>query len=107
MAILICLSGNTHEDIDALFGVIRRFLVGMSWRNVAEFEKLVRDSLANYPGQVVVEVVAGTLDLQSWFEADSVHNAPVALLSAWPRKRTSWDAPCSVLNLLNERAANL
>ena len=57
-----------------MFGVIRRFLVGKSWRNLAEFEKLVRDSLANYPGKVVVEVVADTLDFKSWFEADGVHN---------------------------------
>jgi len=56
--------GNTHEDIDALFGVIRQHLrrKGTRWRTLAEFEALVRETLQGYPGNVRVELVTDVLD---------------------------------------------
>lgn len=64
-----------------MFGVIRRFLVGKSWRNLDEFEELVRSALSRYEGKVVVEVVTDTLDFKTWFEADGVMNKHLARFS--------------------------
>lgn len=60
--------GNTHEDIDALFGVIRRYLVrtGARWRNLDEFKAHVRAALRGYAGHIIIEVVTDTLDFKDW-----------------------------------------
>ena len=64
-----------------MFGVIRRFLVGKSWRNLDEFEKLVRMALSRYEGKVVVEVVTDTLDYKAWFTEEGVLNKNLSLFS--------------------------
>ena len=35
----------------------------MSWRNLAEFEKVGRDALSNFPGKVVFEIISNVLDI--------------------------------------------
>ena len=39
------LQGNTHEDIDGLFGVLRRFLKNRSWSTLAELRALIAECL--------------------------------------------------------------
>jgi hypothetical protein len=60
--------GNTHEDIDALFGQIRRYLEGKSWCTVEEFIALVREALGTYGGKIVIEVIKDTLDFRGWLD---------------------------------------
>ena len=71
--------GNTHEDIDQLFSIIRRYLQGKTWRTMDEYIALVRAALSSYRGKVVVEIVTDTLDFQSWLEP--VSNKQLALYS--------------------------
>jgi hypothetical protein len=39
------LQGNTHEDIDALFGVLRRFLKTRTWKTIDELKALIAECL--------------------------------------------------------------
>ena len=61
-------SGNTHEDIDGLFGVIRRYLRDKSWRTYDELVQLIRAAFRSLSVPVVVRFVYGTLDFDTWFK---------------------------------------
>ena len=87
--------GNTHEDIDALFGVIRNYLKGKSWRNLDEYTALVRAALASYPGGIVVEVVSDTLDFAGWLKPCTNKNLAL-FFSARPGKLSPGHARCQV-----------
>ena len=60
--------GNTHEDIDALFGVIRKYLMDKEWSTVEEFAQLVREALQGQGGRVVVEIITDALDFSDWLK---------------------------------------
>ena len=55
--------------------------MGMSWRNLAEFEKVGRDALSNFPGKVVFEIISNVLDIKSWIEAEGVQNKHLSLFA--------------------------
>ena len=57
----IASQGRTHDDIDGLFGVIRRSLVNRSWETYAQLEALVQAAFVgeNLGVPVIVRFVPG------------------------------------------------
>jgi len=58
--------GNTHEDIDGLFGVLRRFLKPRNWRTMDELKALIRQCLQLHKC-LHVENVVDSLDFGAFF----------------------------------------
>jgi hypothetical protein len=63
------LQGNTHDDIDGIFGVIRRYLLSRSWKTYAELKALIEAALRemNKTCPVIVRIVPGTQEYDRFF----------------------------------------
>ena len=63
-------SGNTHEDIDGLFGVVRRYLSTRSWRTYEELQQHIRDAFAQLSLRipVIVRFLPATLNFSDWLQ---------------------------------------
>ena len=57
-----------HEDIDGLFGVVRRYLSTRSWKTYAELVQHIKDcfSALNERTPVIVHFLHGTLSFDNW-----------------------------------------
>jgi hypothetical protein len=60
--------GNTHEDIDGIFGNLRLFLMNKSWSTVDGLVKHIKDCFARAPFAVIVNVVSDVLDIKAWIQ---------------------------------------
>jgi hypothetical protein len=58
--------GNTHEDIDGLFGVLKNFLKEKHWTTIDELKELIEQCYANSPFTVIVNVLCDVLDFKAW-----------------------------------------
>lgn len=83
--------GNTHEDIDGIFGVLRLFLMNKNWSTLDELMNLIKECFTNSPFNVVVNVVTDVLDVKSWLQ-------PVldSKLTTWQLQLRSWNACTTV-----------
>jgi len=58
--------GNTHEDIDGIYGVLHQHLITVSYNTKEEFEGHLRYALRNHPLPVFINWVTGTLNFDEW-----------------------------------------
>jgi hypothetical protein len=64
----VLLIGNTHEDVDGIFGVERKYLEQQSFSTVEELVHHLQSALKHHPLPVFVNVIRGTLDFDAYFE---------------------------------------
>jgi hypothetical protein len=60
--------GDTHEDIDGIFGVLRGFLKGKSWNTLLQFMDLIKQCFANATYPVFVNVFIDSIDYKKQFQ---------------------------------------
>jgi hypothetical protein len=63
-----CASGWTHDELDGLFGVIRKHALRRSWNTVPEFEGVIREAFENYSLPVIINHITDILAFDKWFE---------------------------------------
>jgi hypothetical protein len=61
------LLGNTHEDIDGLFGVEGRYLQTKTWNDVDELMAHMGAAFSSIKIPVINKVLEGSLDFTRWF----------------------------------------
>jgi len=61
-------SGWTHDELDGVFGVIRKHALLQSWNDVPEFEEVMRQSLKHYGLPVIINQVKDILAFDKWLE---------------------------------------
>jgi hypothetical protein len=59
--------GNTHEDIDAIFGVIKIYLEKQSWKTIGELKTLIAEALPSISVRTVIVDVRDVLDFKSHY----------------------------------------
>jgi hypothetical protein len=59
--------GNTHEDIDGIFGVIKRYLEKHDWKTIAELKALILEALRSINVRTVIVDVRDVLDFKSLY----------------------------------------
>lgn len=58
--------GNTHEDIDGMFGNLRKFLDNKRWSTVDELSVLIKQCFQHE--NVIVNIITDSLDFKKWLQ---------------------------------------
>jgi hypothetical protein len=80
------LLGITHDELDGIFGVIRKYAKCHSWNDMPEFEYILRQSLRNYDLPVVINHIKDVLAVDNW-----IHGSMDPSLKNFSRQHNDWN----------------
>lgn len=64
----LCAPGWTHDELDGIFGVLRKYAVLQSWNDVPGFERVIREALRSYNLPVIINHINDILAFDKWLE---------------------------------------